>query len=332
MSFPKIIGIGSPLVDVLSNVSEEFLSTEIDGAKGGMEMIDNDQLTSILDKLDNKELATGGSAGNTILGLLKLGAPASLLGKIGSDQRGNFYKNTFANAGADTSTFKICEDTPTGTCVSLVTPDAERTMRPFLGAAMGFSPADVSVEELEKFDHAHIEGYVLFNPELAANVLAATKEAKLTVSLDLASFEVVGANKAILPGILRNHVDMVFANEDEAKAFCDSEDPQVALDALSELCQTAVVKLGPDGAWIRHMDETVFVDAETVEAIDSTGAGDIWASGFIHSMLKGHSPTVAGQIAAKCGAEVVQIMGANIPDSTWTKINEFAKSFKLENK
>ena len=330
MSFPKIIGIGSPLVDVLANVSENFVANEIEGDKGGMVMIENDQLTAILDKLDNKELATGGSAGNTILGLLKLGAPASLLGKIGSDQRGNFYRNTFANAGADTSTFKVCDQTPTGTCVSLVTPDAERTMRPYLGAAMGFGPDDISLEDLQKFDHAHIEGYVLFNPELAASTLAATKEAGLTVSLDLASFEVVGANKAVLPGILRNHVDMVFANEDEAKAFCGSDDPQVALDALSELCQTAVVKLGPDGAWIRHMDETVFVDAETVEAIDSTGAGDIWASGFIYAMLKGHTPEDSGKIAAKCGAEVVQIMGANIPDATWTQINAFKDTFKLE--
>ena len=319
--FPKVLGIGSPLVDILANVSEEFVAG-IAGDKGGMEMVDSEQLEALLTQVENTSLATGGSAGNTILGLLKLGAPASLLGKIADDTRGRFYKNTFREAGSDVTTLKNCEQQPTGTCLSLVTPDAERTMRPFLGAAMGFSPDEVDVEELKNFDHAHIEGYVLFNPPLAATVFAATKEANLTVSLDLASFEVVGANKAILPGILRNHVNMVFANEEEAKAFCGSEDPKVALDALSELCDTVVVKLGAEGAWIRHFGEDTFVPANKVEAIDTTGAGDLWASGFLYGMLAEKSVEQSATLGAKAGAAVVQIMGANLSDDTWNEIKK----------
>ncbi|NQZ59840.1 MAG: adenosine kinase, partial [Lentisphaeraceae bacterium] len=149
-----------------------------------------------------------------------------------------------------------------------------------------------------------------------------------TVSVDIASFEVVLANKDILAELLTNYVDMVFANEEEAKAWCDSEDPQVALDSLSEFCDVVAVKLGAEGAWIAHNGEKVFTKAHKVETIDTTGAGDLWASGFIYGMLNDHGVESSAKLASQCGAEVVQIMGAVIPAEGWDRIKNLLNDLK----
>ena len=315
----RIIGVGSPLVDILSSVTDEFLSG-IEGDKGGMQMVDHDQLQELIAASGDHELAPGGSAANTILGLLKLGFDGSFLGKISKDERGEFFLKSFTGAGGCESRFKYSAETPTGTCLSLVTPDAERTLRPFLGAAATLGLDEVSVSDFQDHDHVHIEGYLLFNPDLALKTLKAAKEAGCTVSLDLASFEVVHANKAVLPELLSNYVDMVFANEEEAKAWCDSDDPLIALESLAELCGTVAVKLGAEGAWVKHGDEKVFVEAHKVNAVDTTGAGDLWASGFLYGILSGLSAEKSSQLASKVGAEVVQVMGATIPEKAWNEI------------
>jgi sugar/nucleoside kinase (ribokinase family) len=315
----KIIGVGSPLVDILSQVPHEHLNG-IDGEKGGMQMVDYDQLQKLIADAGDHELAPGGSAANTILGLLKLGFDGSFLGKLGKDDHGEFFLKSFTDAGGSHGAFKHTDETPTGACLSLVTPDAERTLRPFLGAAANLMLHEVSEEDFKDHDHVHIEGYLLFNPELATKTLQAAKKAGCTVSLDLASFEVVNANKAALPEILTAYVDMVFANEEEAKAWCDSDDPQVALDSLAEHCDTVAVKLGAEGAWVKHGDEKVFVEAHKVNAIDTTGAGDLWASGFLYGLLSGFSAEKSAILASKVGSEVVQIMGATIPEKGWSDI------------
>ncbi|MCH2205145.1 MAG: adenosine kinase [Lentisphaerales bacterium] len=317
----RIIGVGSPLVDILSQVPHEHIDT-IDGDKGGMQMVEFDQLQKLISDAGDHELAPGGSAANTVLGLLELGFDGAFLGKLGKDERGQFFTDSFTKAGGKLDSFKYCEETPTGTCLSLVTPDAERTLRPFLGAAANIGTHEVSAADFNDHDHVHIEGYLLFNRDLAVHTLKAAKEAGCTVSVDLASFEVVLANKDILAELLAEYVDMVFANEEEAKAWCDSEDPHVALDSLKEYCDVVAVKLGADGAWVQHGDEKVFVDAHKVDAIDTTGAGDLWASGFLYGHFSGFGPEKSAKLASKVGAEVVQIMGATIPQDGWSRIRE----------
>jgi len=317
----KIIGVGSPLVDILARVSQEHVDG-IAGDKGGMCMVEHEELQSLLSAIpdSSKELAPGGSASNTIMGLLQFGANGSFLGKLGEDERGQYFVNAFIDAGGDKNSFKFCAQTPTGTCLSMVTPDAERTMRPFLGAAAGLQLDDVSASDFSGHDHVHIEGYLLFNRDLALKTLKAAKEAGCTISVDLASFEVVLANKDVLPELLENYVDMIFANEEEAKAFCDSDDPQVAIESLAKYCSTVAVKLGADGAWVQHNGQKVYSEAYKVEAIDTTGAGDLWASGFIYGILHGLSLEKSSQLASKVGSEVVQIMGAAIPQDGWARI------------
>lgn len=325
----KILGIGSPIVDVLVNVTDEFIG-DIKGAKGGMELVDTSMLNGILERTGKKGIRVpGGSAANTIVGLAKLGMATAFLGKIGNDREGGFYKSFFAGAGVDISRFKLNETMPTGRCLSLITPDAERTMRTDLGAAATLSPKDILTGDFADITHVHLEGYLVFNEALICHILKLAKNASCIVSLDMASFEVVKASMKILPELLRRYVDIVFANEHEAETFCGSNDPEKGLQALSEYCKIAAVKLGEDGALIQSGDRKVKVKAERVHDIDSTGAGDLWGAGFLYGLLKGKPFELCGRYGSILGAEVVKVVGTSIPENRWRIIRRRIKSEKL---
>jgi len=313
----RIIGIGSALLDVLARVPEEFVA-ELPGGKGGMVLVDGPEMAALLGRLPaDASLVPGGSAANTVLGLGHLGLGGRLLAKVGDDEHGRLYRRNARAAGVDEVAFKVNPDVPTGTCISLVTPDSERTMRTSLGAAATISPDEVSVADFTGCTHAHIEGYMLFNRELMFHLLRTAKAAGCTVSLDLASYEVVGACSDILADLLGEWVDMVFANEDEAAAFVGNKDEEAALAALAELCDVAVVKLGKRGALMRRGDELAQVGPRVIPPVDTTGAGDLWATGFLYGMFTGRTLAECGEFGAQVADEVVQIMGAAIPPERW---------------
>ena len=218
----KIIGVGSPILDTVMQVDESFIE-QISGAKGGMVYVETDTIENLLGKAPNEAIKSpGGSAGNTLFALARMGNKAAFIGKTGNCKNGIFYRKSFEALGGDSTRFKI-GSVPNGQCLSLVTPDGERTLRTHLGAAMTLLPEEISASDFDGYEHAHIEGYLLFNEALMRSVLDAAKEAGCTISLDLASFEVVQASKAILKQILKEYVDIVFANEEEANAFINKE-------------------------------------------------------------------------------------------------------------
>lgn len=317
-----VLGVGSPIVDVLARVSDAWLRDTIPGEKGGMELVDAQTMAAILSKLDGELVrAPGGSAGNTTFALARLGTGAAFLGKIGDDADGAYYREIFEQLGGCGDRFKVSREAPTARCLSLVTPDSERTMRTDLGAAASFLPQEVTEADFHGCTHVHVEGYLLFNPDLLLAVLTAAKNAGCTVSLDLASFEVVRASATTLPGLLRDYVDMVFANEDEAEAFSGSASPEDGLRALSRLCPVTAVKLGKDGALLHRNGQDIHVAARAAEAVvDTTGAGDYWAAGFLHGMLQNLPLGTCGELGSLLGAEAVQQMGAFIEDARWEHI------------
>jgi len=318
----EIIGVGSPMIDRLVTVSDAWLGT-ITGEKGGMNLVDGATIGGLVKSLPGVPIAVaGGSAANTTLGLATLGARCTFLGKLGQDGDGELYRGLFRSAGIDIERFKVSADTPTGQCLCLITPDSERTMRTYLGAAATLTPEDVQVSDFAGVRHAHIEGYLLFNRELARRVLECAHAAGCTISLDLASFEVVLANRDVLDDLLDSYIDIVFANEAEAKAYTGKDDPRAALDALARHCDTAAVKIGAEGAWLRRAGAATHVPAIRAHAIDTTGAGDLWAAGFLYGWLRGRDLATCGRYGALTGAEVVQVMGAAIPSDRWTYIKE----------
>ncbi|MGC6423710.1 MAG: adenosine kinase [Lentimonas sp.] len=318
---PKLIGVGSPIVDTIAQVGELFID-QIDGEKGGMVLVDGATIHDLIVKAPGKKTsAPGGSAGNTIFALARMGVETSFLGKVGNCEKGTFYRDRFTSLGGDSSRFKVGE-VPNGHCLSLVTPDGERTMRTDLGAAMTLSLDEIAVADFSGCNHAHIEGYLLFNKSLMMHVLECAKAAGCTISLDLASFEVVNATKAILPQILETYVDIVFANEEEADAFTDlSENYPAMAKQLATYCDIAAVKVGAHGSYIAKGAQVDHIEPiHAAHVVDTTGAGDLWAAGFLYGWSKGLERKECAKIGSVLGAAVVQEQGSELPQHVWQDI------------
>ncbi len=326
MSNAELIGIGSPIVDMVIQVDDEFLRREVAGAKGGMELVEVDVIERLLAAAAGQPLrSAGGAASNTTVGCAHLGIPSAFIGSVGDDERSEYYRQALREHGCEPRLL-VHEFLPTAHVLCLVTPDAERTMRTYLGAAAALDPATIRADHFEGARMVMLEGYTLFNHDLTRAIAAAAKEAGCKLALDLASFEVVQANRAVIEEILDHRVDLVFANEDEATAWNDGG-IEAALDDLAARCEIAVVKLGSEGAWIagagqRHHVEAVHVD----QPLDTTGAGDTWAAGFIAAHLRGCPLDVCGHIGALAGAAVVQVAGAQLPREEWQRIRGYLEA------
>jgi sugar/nucleoside kinase (ribokinase family) len=313
-----MIGVGSPIVDLLARVDDEFLES-VHGGKGGMQLVGTDELNELVEAVPGPiRRAPGGSSANTIFALSRLGCEGAFVGKVGDDPDGEYYTGFFDDLGGDSSRFKRCVKGPTGRCLSLVTPDAQRTMRTDLGAASTLVPGEIAAADFEGFQHAHVEGYLLLNPALCQTVLQSASAAGCTISLDLGSYEVVNAVREELPEILDRYVDVVMANEDEARAFHPGDDPAAALYELKRHCAAAAVKLGADGALVLENSRVHAIPAAAAECVlDTTGAGDFWAAGFLYGFAHGWPAATCGRIGAVLGGAAVQHLGAALPEQAW---------------
>ncbi len=318
----KVLGIGSALVDVLARVDDKFLAENVSGAKGGMEMVTARWQSELLAKLSGKpETAAGGAAGNTVFGLATLGVPVAIYSRIGRDENGLFYRRSLEELGGDGGEFVETDNASTGCCISMITPDSERTMRSYLGASQLSTAEDVRRIDFTKYSLVYIEGYVLFLDGFLPEVLKQAKKAGCTIALDLASFEVVNIFRDTIKNMLKEYVDIVFANEDEAAAlFGAGMSENTMAQTLAGWCSIAAVKLGKRGAIIVSNGEIYNVEARLAEAVDTTGAGDMWACGFLYGWLNGCPLDKCGKFGAIVSSEVVQITGAKIPADGWTRI------------
>lgn len=318
-----LIGVGSPIMDLLATVPFEFLRDHVAGDQGGMVLVNDAEMSAILASLaDQPSTSTGGSAANATLNATRLGLRTTYLGKLGNCGVAATYRNRFEALGIDSSRFKT-GDVPNARSLILTTPDADRTMRTDLGAAMTLSPDEISAADFAGCRHTHMEGYLVFNEALADAVLAAAREAGCTVSVDLASFEVINATRPWIFKQLASGIDIVFANEDEIRALF--EDETSSYDELAKRLAghgvIAAVKVGKDGAWIARGDELHRIEPVGVDnVVDTNGAGDSWAAGFLSAHLTGKSLAEAGRIASHVGAETVQHLGPIIPDEVFAEL------------
>lgn len=316
----ELIGVGSPIMDLLARVPDEFLHQNVAGDKGGMVLVDHDEMQRILGLLDgDPAYATGGSAANATFNAARLGLRSTFLGKLGNDDLARIYRHAFEQAGVDGARFKRGAE-PNARCLALVTPDAQRTLRTHLGAAMTLAHTEVTPGDFHGCRHAHIEGYLVFNRALADAVIASARAAGCTTSLDLSSFEVVHASRDWLFNQFSRGIDVVFANEDEIRALFEDHVSDFATLArkLAGHGVLAAVKVGKDGAWIAHGTELHRIAPVAVaDVIDTNGAGDAWAAGFLFGHLRGWSLPACGNLASLLGAETVMHMGPIIPDTHW---------------
>ncbi len=320
-----LIGVGSPIMDLFARVPEEFLKN-LSGDKGGMVLVEHDEMQRILALLDGEPAySTGGSAANATFNSARLGLRSTFLGKLGHGQLARSYRETFEAAGVDGSRFKHHATHANARCLALVTPDAQRTMRTHLGAAMTLAPEEITAADFRGCRHAHIEGYLVFNRALAEAVFNAARAAGCTTSIDLSSFEVVNASRDWLFSQFKRGIDVVFANEDEIRALFP-DDKNAGYDTLARKLAgfgvLAAVKVGKDGAWVARGSELHRIAPVTVpDLVDTNGAGDAWAAGFLFGYLNGWSLPACGALASLVGAETVRHMGPIIPDEHWQALH-----------
>jgi len=316
----KILGMGNALTDILLRIENDEVLAKLNLPKGSMQLVDggkSKEITTLLSEISPR-MATGGSASNTINGITRLGAAAGFVGKIGKDEVGEFFRKDMLNNGV--VPHLLYSETPSGQCTVLVSADGERTLCTFLGAACELDAKDLTPEMFVGFDIFHIEGYLVQNHELIRTAVKMAKEAGLQVSVDLASYNVVEENLDFLNEIIRDYIDIVFANEEEARAFTGKE-PEQALIHIADHCDIAVVKIGKEGSFIKSGSESVLVKPRLADCIDTTGAGDLYAAGFLYGLANGYSLDICGKIGSLVSGNVVEVLGAKMTDEVWRQIH-----------
>ncbi len=330
MSTFDLLGIGSPIMDLTARVPEAFLA-QVRGDKGGMVLVDAAEMDALVAKLPAPpELENGGSAANVTRAATRLGLRTAFLGKLGADTTAQSYRLQAAAVGIDLSRYKTAPGLPNARCLALVTPDAARTMRTDLGAALTLAPEEITPDDFAGVRHAHIEGYLVFNPALADAVLARARASGATVSLDFASFDVIRHTRDWLLKQLRaGGIRIAFANEDEIRAlYPDSGDDYPALArrlAAESPGLVAIVKIGKDGAWLAHGEELHRVEPVPADrVVDTNGAGDSFAGGFLYGFLQGWPLPACAALASAVGSECVRHSGPAIPADRWPALRQLA--------
>ena len=205
--------------------------------------------------------------------------------------------------------------------VALISPDSERTFATYLGAAVELSDSDLNSNQFKGYKYLHIEGYLALNHDLMLKAAELAKGNNLKISIDMASFNVVEDNLEFLKDYVKNYVDIIFANEEEAKAFTGKE-PEEALHVIAEQCEIAVVKIGSKGSMVKSKGKTYQVEPLKANSIDTTGAGDLYASGFLYGLSNNLPLEKCGSIGSLCASKVIEVIGSKMNNETWDEIKK----------
>lgn len=317
----KIIGIGNALVDILTLLPNEELLHILNLPKGSMQLVDFEFSRKVSDATEklSKSMASGGSAANTIHGLARLGVETAFIGHVGQDDIGRFFHDDMQSAGIRPILFS--SNRPSGIANALISPDGERTFATFLGAAIELSAEHLHASLFEGYDLLYVEGYLVQNEALLLKAMQLAKDNGLLIALDLASYNVVEANKPLLEKVLETYVDIVFANEEEARALT-ALPPAEALDHLSQICSLAIVKTGAKGSLAKQGFQKAEVGVIKANPIDTTGAGDLYAAGFLYAYLNGMSLETACHTGALLAGKVIEVIGPKMDMTAWDGIRE----------
>ncbi len=317
----KVIGMGNALVDILTRIHDDTLLETLKFPKGSMQLVDIEGANRVLAVTEKfpKNQASGGSAANTIHGLANLGIETAFFGKVGRDQWGDFFRADMAKKNIVPLLLDSANES--GRAFALISPDAERTFATYLGAAVELASHDLTETLFNDYQLLHIEGYLVQNHDLVRRALEAAKGKGLKVSLDLASFNVVDENLDFLHEMVGKYVDILFANEEEAKAFTGLAG-EAALNKMAQTCELVILKLGAKGSLIQKGDEMITVPALSVQSVDTTGAGDLYAAGFLFGLIHQLPMEACGKIGSLLAGKVIEVIGPKMDDSTWALIRE----------
>lgn len=325
-----VLGIGNALVDVMKLLPDDEIISDLGFSPGSMTLVDAETSKNIKNNTADikTSLASGGSAANTIHGLAKMGMEAGFIGSVGMDETGDFFEADMREAGVNT--YLLRKNADTGTAVALVTPDSERTFATHLGAALGLNKNDLKGNLFTGYDFLYLEGYLITNIDLVKTACKNAREKGIKIVIDLASYNVVESFLNEFKEIVSDYVDIIFANEEEAKAFTGKE-PMEALYQLAEMCEIAVIKVGEEGSIIKRGDEIIKVDTIKVVSKDTTGAGDLYAAGFLYGLCMDESLDRCGAYGSVLAGNVIEVVGPKMNTARWNKINRMISEIQREN-
>lgn len=315
-----VLGIGSALVDILTQIEDDAILEQLNLPKGSMQHVDAARSLSIgkvLEEAYGNVKAAGGSAANTASGLAKLGIEAGFLSKVGRDDIGDFFEKEMIKTNVKPLLLKT--DTPSGRVQAVVSKDGERTFATYLGASLELCPDDIKPELFEGWDIFYVEGYLVANKPMLEKAIATAKAKGMKIALDMASYNIVEENRDYMTEMIKESIDIIFANEEEAKALTGKEGAE-ALHDIATLCDIAIVKLGGKGSLVQQGDKVIVIDPIPAKVIDTTGAGDMWAAGFLAGYVKGEDLKRCATMGAIVAANIIEVIGAKMDDERWNKI------------
>ncbi|MAM35316.1 MAG: adenosine kinase [Micavibrio sp.] len=309
-----VLGVGNAIVDVLAKASDSFIEEQrsFGMEKGGMTLIDADRAEDLYDLMNPSTEMSGGSAANTLACLASMGGKGAFIGKVADDQLGNIFRHDMKAQGIEFNTSALTGSKPTARCLVLITPDAERTMNTFLGACTELTSDDVEEDQVREAKVTYLEGY-LFDPAHAKQAFyktaAITKAAGRQLALSLSDPFCVERHREDFKDLIFNHVDILFANEDELCALMET-DFETACDLIANKCEVAAITRGAKGSMVIKDGERTEIDSvKPEELVDTTGAGDAYAAGFLYGYANGKDMAVCGRYGSIAAAEVISHIG-----------------------
>ena len=320
-----VIGIGNAIVDVLANTSEDFLERH-SLVKGSMTLINEKKANLLYEQNIHSLQTSGGSAANTISGIAQLGGKASFIGRVKKDSLGDIFTKDICSTGATFNFPPINKGPSTARCFIYVTPDAERTMCTFLGSSVYLEANNLDISLIKKSKILYLEGYLWDNDEAKKAFLLAAKECKNSggkVALSLSDFLCIERHRDSFLELVENKIDILFSNEREIISLYQAETLAEAKDKIKGKCEIAVITLGERGSIIITKDNEYFINAYNLgDVIDTTGAGDLYASGFLYGFISNKDLKTCGKIASICAGHIVTVFGPRTKTSLKSLIKE----------
>jgi sugar/nucleoside kinase (ribokinase family) len=310
-----VVGIGNAIVDVLAHAEDDFLDSH--GLnKGTMTLIDAETAGRLYDDMGPAIECSGGSAANTIACLASLGGRGTFIGKVRDDQLGEAFRHDIRTLGVDFDTPFATDGMPTARCLIFVTPDAQRTMQTFLGACVDLGPGDVDKDIIAASRITYLEGYLWDPPDAKEAFVKAADLAHAgdrKVALNLSDPFCVDRHRTEFLGLVNDHIDILFANEEEILSLYEVDRFDAAMQKVRGHCQIAALTRGPKGSVVVSSDDVHVIDPEPASPVDTTGAGDAYAGGFLYGLTQGYDLAKCARIGGIVAAQVIGHVGAR-PD------------------
>jgi sugar/nucleoside kinase (ribokinase family) len=323
----KVLGMGNALVDIITRIENDQILESFGLPRGSMTLVDLDTSNYIHAETAGmpKTKASGGSAANTIHGLSHLGIETGFVGSVGNDEMGTFFRKDMKVNRIKPILFPSMQET--GRAMALISTDSERTFATYLGAAIDLRMEDITLDIFKGYDYFYIEGYLIQDPKMFEKALRLAAKSGLTICLDLASYNIVEAHVDFFKAMIFKYVDILFANEEEIRALTGLS-PEEGARETSEICDLVVIKMGAEGSFCICKEGMVRVGVRPSKAIDTTGAGDLFAAGFIYGHMKNLSSETCGKMGAILAGRVIELIGAKMDESQWENLRREISSLE----